>query len=125
MNNVPETREQEWIEFSESVRKHCVEYTVPQYGDKGKDQVTDWSIEDLITQIKKYCHRYGNNARAGQEHLDFMKIAHYACMAYWKYIEQGKNEKKSFTFSGSRDTIVTEMKELPYEKKYEVVIKEL
>ena len=119
-----DTREREWLEFSENVEKHCIEYTVPQYGEKGDDQVTDWSIEDLITQIKKYCHRYGNNARPGQEHLDFMKIAHYACMAYWKYIESGKNKDNVFTLTGMRDTIINEMKELPYEKKYEVIIKE-
>lgn len=126
MNSVPETREQEWKEFAENVREHCIEYTVPQYGEKGADQVTHWTIEDLITQIKKYCHRYGNNARPGQEHLDFMKIAHYACMAYWKYIESGKNrEKNQFTIEGDFDTITTEMKKLlESDKEYKVTVKE-
>ena len=127
MNNVPETREKEWREFAENVREHCIEYTVPQYGEKGYDQVTEWTIEDLIVQIQKYCHRYGKNAREGQEHLDFMKIAHYACMAYWKYIEQGKDNKKNmFTVEGDYGNIMTEMnKLLNTSKKYKVEIKEL
>lgn len=125
MSNAPETREQEWKEFSEDVRKHCIEYTVPQYGEKGADQVTNWTIEDLIVQIQKYCHRYGNNARPGQEHLDFMKIAHYACMSYWKYIESGKNEEKStFTITGDYDNIISKLKELSKNKLYKITVEE-
>lgn len=123
---MPETREQEWEEFSESVRNHCIKYTVPQYGEKGEDQVTFWSIEDLITQIKKYCHRYGNNSRPGQEHLDFMKIAHYACMAYWKYMESCENENNMFTLEGNSDRILNDMKEkMVWGKKYKVTIEEI
>lgn len=122
---VPETREQEWREFAEKVNTHVLQYTVEQYGEKGADQVTHWTIEDLIVQIKKYCHRYGNNVRPGQEHLDFMKIAHYACMAYWKYIEAGKNEEKNrFTIEGDFDTIKTEVEKLlKSNKEYKVVDK--
>lgn len=121
MTEIPNNRKDEWEEFSKNVVSHVLEYTVKQYGEKGEDQVTNWSIEDLIVQIQKYCHRYGNNVREGQEHLDFQKIAHYACMAYWKYIESGKNKGKStFTITGDYGTILSKLKELDKDTLYKI-----
>ena len=74
-------RGDEWLDFSEAVFDHVENYTVKQYGDAGTDQVTHYSAEDCVKQIKKYCERFGKNAREGLERLDLIKIAHYACLA--------------------------------------------
>lgn len=85
-------RGRDWIEFSKAVLYHIENYTVPQYGDKGNDQASEWSIEMLIEQTKKYANRYGRNSRQGQECLDFMKGAHYLQMAMTKFKEVVENE---------------------------------
>ena len=79
-------RGKEWAAFSKKVADHIEEYTVPQYGDIGEDRVTDDSAEDCVREIKKYCLRFGKNQREGQEDLDLMKTAHYACMAHSKVV---------------------------------------
>ena len=73
-------RGEDWQKFSAEVLKHIEEYTVPQYGDKGEDQCTEFTEQDFITQLKKYINRFGRNSRTGQDKLDLMKIAHYAQM---------------------------------------------
>lgn len=80
-------RSTEWLDFSSTVFTHIETYTVPQYGDKGKDQCSEFSESDFITQMKKYLNRYGKNSRAGQQKLDLLKIAHYAGMLHAKLIE--------------------------------------
>ena len=82
-NNEPHVscRGLEWLSFSDSVFEHVENYTVPQYGDVGEDNVTEWSAEDCVKQIEKYQKRFGKNSRPGQEKLDLLKIAHYACLA--------------------------------------------
>jgi len=85
-------RGQDWIAFAEHVLAHIERYTVPQYGDKGEDQATDWDIPMLIEQTKKYANRFGKNQRAGQEILDFMKGAHYLQMAATRFTEEQSNE---------------------------------
>ena len=77
-------RGQEWVEFSNEVLRHVEEYTVPQYGDKGDDNVTDYTPKDCVLQIKKYATRFESNQRFGQERLDLLKTAHYACLAHTK-----------------------------------------
>lgn len=74
-------RGQDWVAFSNKVLAHIENYTVPQYGDKGEDQASDWDAAMLMEQAKKYGNRFGRNQRAGQEMLDFMKSAHYVQMA--------------------------------------------
>lgn len=92
-------RGNKWNEFAEQVFRHIEEYTVPQYGDEGEDQITDYSCEDCITMVKKYANRYGTNAREGQQELDFLKMAHYAQCAYDKYREN--NDKvETYQFEG-------------------------
>ena len=76
------TRGEEWSQFADEVLQHIEVYTVTQYGDKGEDQVTEYTVEDCLTQVKKYLARYGKNQRPGQEHLDFFKAAQYIQMAY-------------------------------------------
>ena len=66
---------------------HIETYTVPQYGDKGKDECTNYTVCDCIKQAQKYLARYGRNRREGQQALDFIKAAHYIQMAHDKYKE--------------------------------------
>ena len=80
----PFSRAAEWEVFSVTVLNHVQNYTVPQYGDYPDDQVTGWTVEDCIKNIAKYANRFGKQQRKGQERLDLMKIAHYACLAYNK-----------------------------------------
>jgi NTP pyrophosphatase (non-canonical NTP hydrolase) len=70
-----------WILFAEAVLKHVEEYTVPQYGDLGEDQVTDYTAEDCMKQVDRYRARFGKNARPGQDKLDLLKMAHYISLA--------------------------------------------
>jgi hypothetical protein len=78
----------DWEEFSEAVHEHIDVYVVPQYGDKGEDPAVDYTIEDCVRNMKKYLARQGKNSRPGQESLDFIKIAHYAQMAFTLIGEQ-------------------------------------
>ena len=75
-------RGEDWVEFSFKVVNHIDEYTVPQYGDKGEDQCTEFTRQDFETQIKKYANRMGKNSRPGQDKLDLLKICHYAQMLH-------------------------------------------
>lgn len=81
-------RGREWLEFAFDVAAHIENYTVPQYGDKGKDQMTDWSIEECLLAVKKRYSRYGRQSREGQQMLDFMKMAHEVQIAAFKFKEE-------------------------------------
>jgi len=76
-----------WSEFAFEVFAHIEEYTIPQYGDKGLDQVTGWIVEDCLKAVKKYASRYGTNQRPGQQKLDFLKMAHFIQLACEKFEE--------------------------------------
>jgi hypothetical protein len=78
---VKSSRAAAWIGFAGRVAEHIDNYTVPQYGDQGEDQVTQWSAEDCIKQAQKYLGRFGRQSRPGEEKLDLMKAAHYIQMA--------------------------------------------
>lgn len=81
-------RRSEWNAFAYQVGKHIDEYTVPQYGDFPDDQLTSYTLNDCITQIKKYVNRSGTALRGKEEaERDLLKIAHYACVAYNKMQE--------------------------------------
>lgn len=71
----------DWLAFAQEVYQHIETYTVPQYGDKGEDQATEYTIQDHLKQIQKYLARFGKNSRHGQQLLDFLKAAHYIQMA--------------------------------------------
>lgn len=81
MPDAKSLRGQEWQRFADEVADHIEHYTVPQYGDAPDDQIEKWSAEQCVNQISKYASRFGSNAREGQDKLDLMKIAHYACLA--------------------------------------------
>ena len=63
MNNIPQTRVDEWEVFASEVRAHILKYANTQYGEKGpagqegSDQASNFSIQDCIVQIKKYLNR--------------------------------------------------------------------
>lgn len=74
-------RGEDWKAFSQRVLDHIETYTVPQYGDKGEDQASEYGSAEHVLQAKRYLARYGKNSRPGQEILDLMKTAHYCQMA--------------------------------------------
>lgn len=80
-------RGQDWIRFSEKVLNHIEEYTVPQYGDKGDDHITECSVPICLDHAKKYVSRYGRQSREGQQTLDFLKMAHWTQCAFTHYLE--------------------------------------
>lgn len=75
----------DFVSFATKVAHHIETYTVPQYGDKGHDQCTDYTAADCVKQAQKYLSRF---AREGQQELDFIKAVHYLQMAYDKYEEE-------------------------------------
>jgi hypothetical protein len=76
-------RGQDWLRFSQDVLSHIEEYTVPQYGDRGKDRATNYTTEVIADHIGRYKDRMGSNARGEVEaKRDLMKIAHYASLAH-------------------------------------------
>ena len=75
-------RGKDWLIFSDLVLKHIECYTVPQYGDKGSDQCTEFYEQDFITNLKRYLNRHGKNSRPGQNKLDKIKMAHYIQMLH-------------------------------------------
>lgn len=78
-------REHMWIIFAALLGKHIKEYTIPQYGDYPNDNMSSFSAEDCEKNISRYVARFGTNARGVNETLrDYMKIAHYAAMAFIK-----------------------------------------
>jgi hypothetical protein len=87
-------RVQEWEAFSEMVKIHIKEYTIPQYGnstDPEIDQVGAWTARDCLQSIMRYINRYGKNARGDVEQMrDFLKIAHYGALAYFRWKEGKK-----------------------------------
>ena len=90
ITNALSIRSKEWIEFSIKVLAHIEGYTVPQYGDRPDDQITNWSCADCLKAVNKRLARFGRNSREGQQELDFLKMAHETQIAYDKYIEENK-----------------------------------
>lgn len=110
----PKTREEEWIEFSNKVLEHIRLYTVPQYGDKGEDQIEKYTAAECITILAKYPARFGNNMREGQGLLDMLKTAHFACTTYWKLIEEGEQSIKSKIKVKSFEELISIMREYDF-----------
>ena len=85
-------RGDDWQEFADKVNSHIENYTVPQYGDKGEDQASEYGSAEHVLQAKRYLARYGKNTRPGQEVMDLIKTAHYcqmAAMELTKELEDG------------------------------------
>ena len=87
------TRSTEWAQFATVVRAHVIEYTVPQYGDMPDDNISTWTPEEVIRSIGKRAARFGKNQRENQDELDLLKIAHEACIAYYKLKEKNDEER--------------------------------
>ena len=86
-------RGQEWVRFCECVLDHIEAYTVPQYGDLPHDQISSWSVDDVMQAIRKRTHRNGKNSRGpGEDLRDCLKIAHEACIAYFKIVQKGREK---------------------------------
>jgi len=83
-----ETRYDEWQGFERLVAEHINKYANAQYGDKGTDQATNFTPEDIQKNLQRYMNRIGKNMRGMEEaKRDCLKIGHYACMLWWKYQE--------------------------------------
>ena len=84
-----ESRLEEWNDFSDRVDNHISDYTVQQYGDYNEDMASTMSSDACMQQIKRYVMRYGNNARGPIEaRRDMLKIAHYACIIFYKLLNE-------------------------------------
>ena len=96
-------RGDQWRLFADKVLNHIEEYTVPQYGDAPNDSVSEWDSKDCFASIHKYVKRFGNNQREGQQYLDMMKIAHYACLVHdkMKKEETAELERGITTYNGN------------------------
>ncbi len=97
-------RAKDWYAFSDAVVQHIDAYTVPQYGDKGADQASDYTAEGHVQQARKYLARFGRSSRPGEERLDLMKAAHYLQMAW---MEMG-NEAGATAGEAVREGTATE-----------------
>lgn len=78
----------DFADFAEKVCDHIDNYSVPQYGDKGEDEASDYTAEDCIKAAKKYLARYGRAQRENEQFLDLIKAAHYIQMAADKNNEE-------------------------------------
>lgn len=67
----------------EAVLRHIEEYTVPQYGDEGADQIDSWTVEDCLKQVARYANRIETSQRE-EGNLDMLKSLHYLQLAYEK-----------------------------------------
>ena len=72
--------------FTSQLRKHIIEYTIPQYSNTaGDDQATNFTVEDCVQQLMTYINRRNARVRGPKEALrDWLKVAHYACFIYDK-----------------------------------------
>jgi len=61
-----------------------VEYSIKQYKDIGEDIVTKWSSKQCMVNVARYCERFENNARKGQERLDLIKGIDYLIRIFYK-----------------------------------------
>jgi len=84
-------RKEQWDNFSPMVGDHIDSYTVQQYGDMPNDQASGFTPEEVASHIKRYCNRVGKNARGIEEQKrDCLKMAHYACILYYKITGEEK-----------------------------------
>lgn len=83
----------EWVLFADQVVDHIEDYTVPQYGDKGSDPLTEMTPEQCMQDIKKWAARFGTGQRGKAEaQRDMLKIAHIACVIWHKTREEAESE---------------------------------
>lgn len=75
------SRHPNWQSFSDAVLDHIEKYTVPQYGDKGSDRASNYTVKECLEHVSRYIDRHGSNSRPDQEQLDLLKMAHYISLA--------------------------------------------
>jgi len=85
---VNSSRALDFADFAEKVCDHIDNYSVPQYGDSGEDEATDYTALDCVTAAKKYLARYGRSQREQEQVLDLIKAVHYIQMAADKFNEE-------------------------------------
>lgn len=86
-------RANEWRMFSYVVEQHVINYTIPQYGDAPNDEVSNWTPEMCALAIQKYTKRFASALRGKEEvRRDMLKIAHFACLTYWKLKARDEND---------------------------------
>ena len=86
-------RANEWRMFSYLVEQHVTNYTIPQYGDAPNDEVAAWTPEMCALAMQKYTKRFSSSLRGKEEtRRDMLKIAHFACLTYWKLKERDEND---------------------------------
>lgn len=89
----PSNKAKEFEAFSKEVINHIETYAVPQYGDYPNDLIKETTIEDIVHDMQRYLHRMKTNARGAKEvERDFLKLGHYACIAYYKLKEANNDE---------------------------------
>jgi len=78
-------RQEEFTNFAWIIKNHIENYTVNQYGDSPFDPVEKWTATQCMDSVKRYADRIDTNRRGHLESLrDMAKIAHFACLAFWK-----------------------------------------
>lgn len=99
-------REKEWIDFSEQVKDHIINYTLMQYKDadwenpENGDVMQHSSIEDIQQNLRRYVARMNSNARGEVEAIrDLLKIAHYAAIVWGKYMRKEISTEKIETLN--------------------------
>jgi len=76
-------RGKNWEVFSQLVAEHIEDYTVPQYGDYPHDQLTEFTIQEVVMNMKRYLNRAETSQRGDEDKLrDCFKLAHYANVLY-------------------------------------------
>jgi hypothetical protein len=74
------TKESEWIEFSEMVRKHIKVYVEGQYGDYPDEMIEGWDLRSIKESLDRYVTRIDAGERGIDEaKRDALKIAHFGC----------------------------------------------
>lgn len=81
-------RVKEWNMFSNMVLEHVKNYAEEQYDDTRAGIET---ATDCLKSMGRYIQRYGKGARGEIEQArDFLKLAHYASLAYYRWLEGNK-----------------------------------
>ena len=93
-------RVEEFKLFKEIVLGHIEKYTIPQYGDAPDDQIEEFTPAQCMDSVKRYANRVDSNSRGRMEQLrDQLKIAHYACVTFFK-LKPTMEEIKKLTRGG-------------------------
>lgn len=96
----------EWNDFHLQMRRHLLQYAEKQYGNPGgNEQLDNYNSEDCAKAIEKYLIRR-NVALRGEIELarDCLKMAHYACVRYYKLCNELRLENVYGPGEGDKDS---------------------